>query len=68
MKKCRLVTILIGCLALLTLGPAATTHGDPPVPDPSLLGPFAVGHMSIMLTDPSRPCDRGDRPIPVEIF
>jgi predicted dienelactone hydrolase len=44
------------------------TIGAPKVPDPGQIGPYAVGHVAFMLYDPSRPCDVGARPIPVEVF
>jgi len=40
----------------------------PAVSDPGQAGPYAVGHTYFMLQDPSRPCDLGPRPIPVEVF
>jgi dienelactone hydrolase len=36
--------------------------------DPGQAGPYAVGHASFKFADPSRPCDIGARPIPVEVF
>jgi len=42
--------------------------GAPKIPDPGQAGPYAVGHASMMLHDSARPCDLGDRPIPVEVF
>jgi hypothetical protein len=47
-----------------TKNPARTAT----VPDPGQVGPYAVGHTSLMLSDPTRPCDLGPRPIPVEVF
>ncbi len=47
---------------------AAKAAKAPEVSDPGQAGPYAVGHTYFMLHDPSRTCDLGSRPIPVEVF
>jgi hypothetical protein len=61
MKGVRFVLVLATCVAF-------TSVEGQQAPDPGQPGPYAVGHSSITFLDPSRPCDLGARPIPVEIF
>lgn len=68
MKGVRVVLVLATCFALASVVPATGAAKGQQAPDTSQAGPFAVGHTSIMFSDPSRPCDRGPRPIPVEVF
>jgi predicted dienelactone hydrolase len=56
------------CLLLpLALAPAAFA-GSPKLPDPNDVGPYAIGHLSVMYEAPMRDWDQGPRPLPVEIF
>ncbi len=67
MKGMRIVLVAGACLLMASVALFGSV-GAPKVADPGQIGPYAVGHTSVMLHDPSRPCDLGDRPIPVEVF
>lgn len=67
MRVIRVVLVAGACLLMASIAPVGSV-GAPKVPDPGQIGPYAVGHVAFILQDPSRTCDMGARPIPVEVF
>ncbi len=67
MRGLRILLAAGVCLVMAATAPVGS-GGTPGVADPGGMGPYAVGHASFMLSDPSRPCDLGSRPVPVEVF
>lgn len=67
MKGTRISLVLGLCLLMASVVPTGYAE-KPKAPDPGQAGPYSIGHASLMLYDPGRPCDLGDRPIPVEVF
>ena len=68
MKGIRVLLVLATCFVIASAVPATGAAKGEKAPDTGQVGPFAVGHTSLTLSDPSRPCDLGPRPIPVEVF
>jgi hypothetical protein len=68
MKTVRVPLVLAASLLLVSCVLAAGAARADQAPDGGQPGPFAVGHLSLMLSDPSRTSDLGSRPVPVEVF
>lgn len=68
MKIVRVPLALAASLVLVCCALAAGAARADQATDGGQPGPFAVGHVSLMLNDPSRTSDLGSRPVPVEVF
>lgn len=68
MKQSRKRTVVSVFLFLALATPPVTLAGSSKLPDPNNVGPYAIGHLSLMYQAPSRPWDLGPRPLPVEVF
>lgn len=68
MRQSRFVSIAGVCAFLaLAVAPVALA-GNPKLPDPNAVGPYAIGHVSLRYEAPQRAWDLGPRPLPVEVF
>ena len=68
MQHKRQPALVITCALLaLVIAPIAFA-GSPKLPDPNDVGPYAIGHLSLMYDAPVQPWDLGPRPLPVEVF
>jgi predicted dienelactone hydrolase len=68
MKLSRSFLAMSACGLVALLVASGAFAGGAKTADPDKVGPYAIGHTSLMFQAPLRPWDLGPRPLPVEVF